>query len=251
MNPKFLIASFTGCSGCIGTLLALDILSEFFERVDVVYSPFLMDETEIQETDVALIEGCVSEDSQIETLKEIRKNAKKVIALGTCAAFGGILSLSTEKEAIPIAEYIDIDGFIPGCPPPSKLLGNNLIKLLEDKEIVLSQINMCANCPLRGEEELQYEEQINKLQPDFTAEPRTQCFLKEEILCLGPVVRDGCEHRCIESGIPCEGCMGPVTQDYTANIINFLSMLKLPRNLRQYDGIFFRFAKPKIKRRKK
>ena len=62
-------------------------------------------------------------------------------------------------------------------------------------------------------------------------------------------MRDGCEHKCIEQGIPCEGCMGPVKQGYTSNVINFLSLLKLSRNLRDYDGIFFRFAKPRIKMR--
>lgn len=251
MNPKFLIASLTACSGCIGTVLALDILSEFFERVDIVYSPFLMDQTEIQEADVALIEGCVSEEGQIEVLKEIRKNSKRVIALGTCAAFGGILSLSTEKEAAPISEYIEIEGFIPGCPPPPKLLGNSLINLLENKEIFLPEINLCADCPLRGEAELEYEDPINNLQPEITTETRTRCFLKDNILCLGPVVREGCEHKCIEHSLPCEGCMGPITQDYTSNIINFLSVLKLSRNLRKYDGIFFRFAKPKIWKGKK
>ncbi|NVM52894.1 MAG: hypothetical protein HWN66_04265 [Candidatus Helarchaeota archaeon] len=246
MKNKVLIASLISCSGCIGTLLALDILPEFFERFDVVYSPFLMDQTKIQEVDMALIEGCVSEEGEIEILKEIRKNSKKVIALGTCASFGGILSLSTKKKAASISDYIEIDGFIPGCPPPLKLLGNNLIRLLENKEISLPEINLCANCPLRGESELEYQEQIIQLQPKFKAEPRIHCFLKDKILCLGPVVRDGCDHQCIERGLPCEGCMGPVAQDFTANIINFLSVLKLSRNLRRYNAIFFRFAKPKI-----
>ena len=49
---------------------------------------------------MALIEGCISEELQIDKLKKIRKNAKKVYAFGTCAAFGGILSLSNEKKAI-------------------------------------------------------------------------------------------------------------------------------------------------------
>ncbi len=247
MNPRVIIASLTGCSGCIGTLLSLDVLSEFFEQVDIVYSTFLIDQTEIQEADIALIEGCVSEESQIEKLKQIRQKARNVIALGTCAAFGGILSLSEEKKAEPISDFIEIDGYIPGCPPPHKLLGINLMRLLKNKDIDLPEINLCANCPLRGEEELSYEEPVNVLQPKNITEQRTECFLKDGILCLGAVVRDGCEHQCIENGIPCEGCMGPVTQDYTSNIVNFLSLLKLSRNLREYKGIFFRFSRPKIK----
>jgi len=251
MKPKFLIATLSSCSGCIGTILALDIFEEFLERVELVYFPFLIDETEIQDTDIALIEGCVSEGKQVDVLKEIRSKSKKVIALGTCASFGGILSLSTEKDASPISDYIEIDGIIPGCPPPPKLLGNCLIKLLENKDLELPENNLCANCPLRGELELKFRDQINDLFPEEINQndERTHCFLRDGILCLGPVTRNGCECRCIEFGMPCEGCMGPVGEDFTSNTINFLSMLRLSKELRKYEGIFFRFAKPKIRRR--
>lgn len=251
MKPKFLIASLSSCSGCIGTIFALDIFPDFLDRIDLVFFPFLKDQTEVQDNDVALVEGCVSEEIQIDILKEIRKHSKKVIALGTCAAFGGILSLSTEKKAYPISSYIEIDGFIPGCPLPSKLLGVSLLRLLENKEIELKDTNLCLNCPLRGEAEINFINPINNLMPEKvpTEEERTQCFLKNSILCLGPVTREGCENKCIESGLPCEGCMGPISPhaDYTSSVINFLSLIKLSKDLRKYDGIFFRFSKPKIK----
>jgi F420-non-reducing hydrogenase small subunit len=251
VKPKFLITSLTSCSGCIGTIFALDIFSEFLERINLVYFPFVIDQTEIQEADIALIEGCVSEEEQVEKLKEIRKNSKKVIALGTCAAFGGILSLSTEKRARPISDVIQIDGFIPGCPPPRKLLGNCLIRLLENKDLALSEKNLCSNCPLRGEKEIDFSAQINYLAPEAisTKEDRTRCFLKDSILCLGPITRDGCETKCIQLGIPCEGCMGPISSevDFTSNVINFFSLLQLSKDLRKYEGIYFRFAKPKIR----
>ncbi len=251
MKPKFLVASLTSCSGCIGTILALDVFPEFLGEVEFVYFPFLIDQTEIQECNVALVEGCVSGEAEIEFLKELRKKAKKIIALGTCAAFGGILSLSTEKQAEPISNYIEIDGVIPGCPPPPKLLGNSLIRLLENKEVVLPEKILCAVCPLRGKTEIAFDTKINFLQAENLPEPeRTHCFLQDGILCLGPVTREGCEHRCIEFGVPCEGCMGPTTLDFTSNVINFLSMLKLSKELRKYEGIFFRFAKPKIGGRK-
>jgi F420-non-reducing hydrogenase small subunit len=251
VKPKFLIATLTSCSGCIGIIPALDIFPEWLERIDLVYFPFLLDETEIEENDVALVEGCVSEETQINLLHEIRKKSKKVIALGTCAAFGGILALSTEKQAEPISNYIEIDGFIPGCPPPSKLLGNSLIRLLENKPIELSDRNLCANCPLHGETEISYKHKIQDLAPKKYSAERTTCFLKDGILCLGPVTREGCECQCIEAGQPCEGCMGPISQDFTSNLVNYLSILKLSKDLRRYEGIFFRFSKPRIKMREK
>lgn len=98
MKLKFLITSLTSCSGCIASLLSSDIFPQFLERTEISYFPFISDESQIEDCDIALIEGCVSIDSQIELLKEIRNNVKKLYALGTCAAFGGILSLSKKKK---------------------------------------------------------------------------------------------------------------------------------------------------------
>lgn len=250
MKPKFLITSLTGCSGCIATIMSLDVSPQLLERSKLSYFPFMSDIKTIENIDIALIEGCVSEESQIEHLKTVRKNAKKVYALGSCAAFGGILNLSTKKDAEPISNYIEIDGIIPGCPIPANLLGNSLIRLIENKEIILSEKNLCDSCPLRGNIEHDFDYKINKLYPNpdeiVSPEENSECFLKRGILCLGPVIRDGCEHICIKKGIPCEGCMGPVSKDFTANIVNFLSLVKLSKDLKGYDGIFYRFSKPKF-----
>ena len=75
-----------------------------------------------------------------------------------------------------------------------------------------------------------------------------KCFLEIGVLCMGPITREGCDCECIKLGIPCEGCMGPIKQDYTSSLINFLSLIDLKEDLRKYEGIFFRFAKPKIKK---
>ena len=252
MKPKFLICSFTGCSGCISTLVSLDIFPQFLERTDIQYFPFISDVEDIEMCDIALIEGCISEDSQIDKLRKIRKNAKKVYAFGTCAAFGGILSLSNKHQSRPISDYIEIDGIIPGCPTPSNLLGNFLMRLIERKSIDLLEKNMCATCPLRSNKDFNSKIEINKLFPEpeeiILEEDDMECFLERGILCLGPIIRDGCEHACIKKGVPCEGCMGPVSKDYTSNVVNFLSLINLPKNLRTYKGIFYRFAKPKIRR---
>ena len=251
MKPSFSVFSLTGCSGCISTLIALDVFPQFLERTKIVYFPFISDEKKIKNCDVALIEGCISEENQINIIKNIRKSAKKVYALGSCAAFGGILSLSEKRTAEPISSFIEIDGIIPGCPPPSKLLGNCLIKLIENKEIELSEKNLCASCPLNGSLELKSKNQIKKYlpSPDEIVSPKedSDCFLKKGILCLGPITREGCENKCIEQGIPCEGCMGPVSKTYFANAINYLSLINLSKELKNYKGIFYRFSKPKFK----
>ncbi|TFF95317.1 MAG: hypothetical protein EU544_03005 [Promethearchaeota archaeon] len=252
MKPRFLIISLTSCSGCIGSLISLDVFPQFLERTKDIHFPFINDVEEIKDCDVALIEGSVSMESQIDKLKNVRQHAKKVFALGSCAAFGGINSLSKETKVAPISKYIEIDGIIPGCPPPSKLLGNILIQLIEGKEIELPKKNLCANCPLNGDLELDKITTIDKLLPDpediALPEENDKCFLKRGILCLGPVVREGCDHRCIKMGLPCEGCMGPVSKDFTSNMVNFLSLLSLDDSLKKYEGVFYRFGKPNLMR---
>jgi len=252
LKPRFILISMTSCTGCISTLISLDIFPQFLERTIINYFPFISDEKDINECEVALVEGCVSEESQIIFLRKVRRNAKKVFAFGTCACFGGILSLSSLKKAEPISNHIEIDGIIPGCPPPSKLLGNCLIRLIENKDITLSEKNMCANCPLRGNIEINSNINITKINPNpeeiRLGEENSECFLKKGILCLGPITRDGCEYKCIKMGLPCEGCMGPVSKDFTSNIINYLSLIELSQELRNYTGIYYRFSKPNIKR---
>ena len=251
MKPKFSIMSLTGCSGCISTLISLDVFPQFLERTNILYFPFISDVKEIKNCDIALIEGCVSEKNEINSLKKIRTCAKRVFALGSCAAFGGILSLSEKNNAEPISNFIEIDGIIPGCPPPSKLLGNCLIKLIENKEIELIERNICATCSLNGTLKLDSKTQLTKIFPNpdkiNSSEENSECFLKRGILCLGPITREGCENKCIEQGIPCEGCMGPVSKNFFVNVVNYLSLIELSDDLKNYEGIFFRFSKPKLK----
>jgi F420-non-reducing hydrogenase small subunit len=247
--PKILIHSITGCSGCITSLMASDIFPNLLERVEIIYFPFIYDEENIENCDIALIEGCISQKEQIDTLKEIRSNAKKVISLGTCASYGGILSLSKKVKAEAISEYIKIDGMIPGCPPPSKLLGNNIMRLIENKNVDISMKNLCHNCPFNNLLDNTFDMQIKKIDLSFDNiqnNDKNKCFLRRGILCLGPITREGCDHTCINNGVPCEGCLGPVSKDYTSNLVNLLSMLEISKEIKLDKNIFFRFSKPKI-----
>jgi len=237
-------------------MFTLDMFKQFMQLADITYFPFLKDADDIEEADIAIIEGCVleeDEEKQVKLLKEISKKSKRVYALGTCAVYGGIVSLNSDKRGIPISNYIEIDGTIPGCPPPPKLLGNALMSILENKEIMLSNKNLCNKCPLRASFDYDFKKKIDKLVPDkdIMKADSPPCFLKEGILCLGPITREGCESQCIKAGMPCEGCMGPIKKDFTSNIINFLSLVTLSDDLRNYDGIFFRFSRPKIRRAQK
>jgi coenzyme F420-reducing hydrogenase gamma subunit len=81
------------------------------------------------------VEGAITTSTEAEQLKDIRKNAGHVVALGTCACNGGIPAMRNFVESrslrkyvyhhrkhpdvIPasgIGEFIEVDYFMRGCP---------------------------------------------------------------------------------------------------------------------------------------
>ena len=92
---KLKIASFdfTCCEGCQLQLTNRESsLPDFLELLDIRTFREISDEHH-QDYDIALIEGSISRSDEVERLRAIRKQAKVVIAFGTCACFGGINSL--------------------------------------------------------------------------------------------------------------------------------------------------------------
>lgn len=251
MKLKFSVVSLNSCNGCVSTLVSLDVFLNLVKSAEIVYFPFIEDShptvikegTELEYSDVTLVEGCVTQKDEEELLKKLRKSSKKIIALGACAMFGGIESLSHSARKDPISKYIEIDGAIPGCPPPENVLGTSIIALLGGRPLPKAKKNLCSVCELRPELKKFKTIKVDKLQPEKY--PST-CFLDENVLCLGPVTREGCDAKCIKMGLPCEGCMGPPDSlDYTANVINFLSTLELSDRLKKYEGVIFRLHRPR------
>src|SRR4030042_2003473 len=97
---------FTICAGfevpilCIGEPL-LDLLP----KLDIVHMPVLMDHKmwgqtgdqpgpNIPEADVGIISGSIRTQENKEIAEEMRKKCKTVIAIGSCANFGGIPALA-------------------------------------------------------------------------------------------------------------------------------------------------------------
>ncbi|OQX55486.1 MAG: hypothetical protein B5M54_01935 [Candidatus Aminicenantes bacterium 4484_214] len=135
---KIGIYELTGCAG--DALMILNCEKELpaiFQAVDI--QSFLMAKSDNidDELDVALVEGSVTTEKEVEELKDIRKRSKIVVALGLCATVGGIQSrfqdpqkwqenfrqvygeTKMELPAVvskPIDAYIKVDFYLPGCP---------------------------------------------------------------------------------------------------------------------------------------
>lgn len=144
----------------------------------------------------------------------------------------GTLELPTFWDTVKaLDQVIDVDYYLPGCPPTPKLIGNAVNALLHGelppKGAVLAETRaLCHECPLNESkpEKLLIKEvkrvHLTKIDPD-------KCLLAQGILCLGPVTRGGCEALCVKGAMPCTGCFGPTDEvrDQGAKGISFLSSI--------------------------
>lgn len=152
----------SGCSGCHMSFLDQDErLVDLAKRIQLVYSP-IVDVKEFPENvDVALIEGAIANEEQLQMLQEVRSKTKLLVSLGDCAVTGNVTALRNSWrhsdtavlerafkdksdlqaaiptdvpklliKARPLHEAVKVDYFIPGCPPSADLINYVLTELL-------------------------------------------------------------------------------------------------------------------------
>jgi F420-non-reducing hydrogenase small subunit len=235
---KLEVVSLGGCLGCLSTLLELgESTFSILGQNQVLYMPFLVDKKEIAPCDVALVEGGVRDHRQLETAASLRESASRVIALGSCAVYGGVPGLANQVSEeglfrrsyedhvfqglpeglgrlLPLDSCIDVDLKMPGCPPPRALVEWVLLRLSGKGEGMPSplpeeEITVCSECRLQctGEE-------AGGLKSLLRDQPRPGvCLLEQGYVCLGPVTKGGCGAPCPgRHGVPCAGCRGPSLQ---------------------------------------
>src|SRR4030065_194956 len=94
------------CGGCGGTLLDIgEPLLDLLPKLQFVHMPVIMDHKyygqtgergfEIPDADVGLISGSIRNEENAKVAQEMRKKCKTLIAVGSCANFGGIPALAT------------------------------------------------------------------------------------------------------------------------------------------------------------
>ena len=153
-----------GCSGCHMSLLDIDeAIIAIAKRVEVVYGPLVDAQEFPKAVDVAVIEGAISSQEDLERVRTIRQRSKLVVALGDCAVTGNVSAMRnpivprklleriyiegvqetpgipTEgvpallRHAIPVHEVVKVDLHVPGCPPPAAAIAFVLGELLDGR----------------------------------------------------------------------------------------------------------------------
>jgi len=177
-------------------------------------------------------------------VEELARDALAVIAMGTCASFGGISAAAPNPTGCqPVKQYLDAKGIakpvvnISGCPPhPDWFVGTVASILLnglpgaEDLDDFLRPKAFYGkliheNCPRRA----YFDE--GKFAKKFGDEG---CMY--ELGCKGPMTYADCPLRkwnsgtnwVIGAGAPCNGCTQPEFPDMTAPFYERLVDVELP-----------------------
>ena len=213
MRPKVGIFGLTGCAGeQIMILNCEEELLRITELLDITYFPTATSHNDLRgDLDIAFVEGSVTNTGDREELKKIRGRAGLLVAIGTCAAWGGIPAMKNEVAretymrkiynrkkllfgslpAAPLREFVDVDFSISGCPIEKKQFIAAVAQLVHGDVPVLPRYSVCAECKMRENECI---------------------LLHHNKLCLGPITVGGCDARCPSLGVGCVGCRGPVDE---------------------------------------
>jgi NAD-reducing hydrogenase small subunit len=163
-KPRLATMWLDGCSGCHMSFLDVDegILT-IAEKADLVYSPLVDVREYPHDVDIAIVEGAVSSEEDLEKIRLVRERTRILVALGDCATTTNVTGLRnpiplkeifdrvyvdgahaqkghpTEglpvllRHAIPLHDVVKIDLHVPGCPPSAPTILFVLNELLEGR----------------------------------------------------------------------------------------------------------------------
>ncbi len=206
VKPKVGFFELSSCEGCQLQILNNEAsLLDFLSLVEIVNFREGMTEKS-DDYEIAFVEGSVSRADEEERLKKIRRNAEVVVALGSCACFGGVNQLKNRfndlgwvkkevygdvpietQEVRPIGDFIQVDLEIYGCPVKKEEVEKIVSKLVLGLDISHPNYPVCMECKAN----------------------ENVCLFDLGEPCLGPVTRAGCDSWCPSNRMGCWGCRGP------------------------------------------
>jgi len=211
----------------------------------------------------SLINGAIRNSEQLEMVELLRAKSQVVVAFGVCAQLGGIPGLANLTDAksilqevyldgvtpqqlyrsnghsltlpelfdkvLPLDRAIDVDYYLPGCPPTPKMIGEAVHALLgtdlPPKGSVLAPDRaLCEQCPRKDTKPEKLMLKELKRPHQVLADPET-CLLAQGLACMGPATREGCDALCIRANMPCTGCFGPTSRvrDFGAKAVSAIA----------------------------
>lgn len=169
MARKATVASdwLAGCAGCHMSLLDMDErLLEILQHADLTATPVTdLKHPPASGVDVGILEGAVNNSSNEEVARRMRERCRTLVAFGDCAVFGGVPAmrnrgcksealrrayietestvdghipddpeLATIQETRPLDQVVEVDVYLPGCPPPADAIFHVLKELAQGRK---------------------------------------------------------------------------------------------------------------------
>ena len=147
----------------------------------------------------------------------------------------GVLTLPVLYDTVKtLDEVIDVDYYIPGCPPLQESISQMLKGIVDfvyngvalppkGYEFGVTEKCLCDECP----REKEYKRITKIYEPYQVDVDPKKCLMDQGILCLGPATVGGCNARCTAAGQPCRGCYGPThfVQEHGASALSAIASL--------------------------
>ncbi len=224
-KPRLAVFKMSSCDGCQLSLLdAEDELLDVLGGVELAYFPEASSKMLKGPYDIGLVEGSITTPRNVEEIRQIRKDCKILITIGSCATAGGIQALrnwkdvkeftkivyaspeyiSTLDRSLPVSAYVHVDFELRGCPINKYQLIEVLNAFLNSRKPNVATHSVCIDCKLK--------ENVCVMVAHGTA-------------CLGPVTQTGCNALCPSYDRGCFGCYGPMDSTNTASLAKEFKIL--------------------------
>jgi len=113
-------------------------------------------------------------------------------------------------------QEVDVDYYIPGCPPTSDRLLEVLTAVITGSELPPKGSVWLVQHPspfVMSVKEKTENKTVKKFfRPWEIEDDGETCFIEQGLICMGPATRAGCGYRCIKGNSPCRGCYGPTPE---------------------------------------
>ena len=162
------------------------------------------------------------------------------------------------SQVRPLAQVIDVDYTIPGCPPTPALTREAVTALLEGRlpakgSVLAPDTALCESCPRKASKPADLTFTRFRRPHQLLVDPAT-CLLAQGVVCMGPATRGGCGALCVSGNMPCTGCFGPTSRvkDQGAKMLSSLCANLSARETDEIDaalegipdpvGTFYRYG---------
>jgi coenzyme F420-reducing hydrogenase gamma subunit len=240
-KPTLAVWKFASCDGCQLSLLDCeDELLAVAGALDIAYFPEASSGMVSGPYDVSLVEGSITTPHDLDRIQEIRAQSTTLITIGACATSGGIQALrngadvdafvsivyahpefiSTLSSSMPIADHVEVDFELRGCPIDRGQLVEVIVAHLNGRPARIPTTSVCVQCKARG----------------------NPCVMVAHgTPCLGPVTQSGCNALCPTYHRGCYGCFGPMESPNTSALADQFVQLgmsdeAIARSFRSYAG---------------